>query len=490
MHEELFETIQEAILNGKPDLISRAAPRGNAKSTIVSLALPLWVGAYNHKKYVLLISDSSDQANDFLRNIREEIEDNERIFDDFGELTGLVWSDNNIILANGVRMQALGAGKKVRGRKYRQHRPDLIIVDDEENDENVASPEQRKKNELWYFRAVSKAGDKNTDILTIGTILHYDSLLSKVLKNPIYNSKKYKSVYAFSPSPLWDEWEKLITNLEDLNRVETARAFFEEHKKEMLDGTFVLWPEKEDYYELMVQRVADGPAAFSSEKQNEPLSDEDRRFLPEWITYYEEKEIEGKMLFVVTFVDPSLGKKGGDYSAIITIGMDANGIVYVLSADIQKRHPDLIIGDTVGVYRVYEPKVVGVEENQFQEYFKDEMIKQAQEKHGIALPVKGIRQHSDKTLRIQSLQPDVKNSRLRFRRDQQKLIEQLVNFPSADHDDGPDALEGAMSLLGRRSAIAEYYRSQANELTTTNPISYLSNPGLQRLGQSPSQAGA
>lgn len=485
MHEELFEVLQEAVMNGEADKIARAAPRGGAKTTIISLALPIWVGCYQHKHYAIIISDSSDQANDFLRNIREEFEDNEKIIEDFGLLEGMVWTDSNIILANGVRMQSLGAGKKIRGRKYRQHRPDLIIVDDEENDENISSPEQRKKNALWYFRAVAKAGDKTTDIIFIGTILHYDSLLSKVLKNPVYNSKKYRSIYKWSASPLWDEWTKIIINLENPNRMEDAQTFFKSHESEMLEGTLVLWPENESYYDLMVQFVSDGPAAFSSEKQNEPLSDDDRRFLPEWIRYYDDSELEGKTLVVVGAIDPSLGKMGGDYSAIVIIAMDTNGIIYVLEADIAKRHPDVIIDDTIRHYRFYHPQPLGVEDNQFQEYFKDSLIKRLAESEAdskLGMDVRGIRSHSDKILRIQSLQPDIKNARVRFRRDQQMLIEQLVNFPSADHDDGPDALELAISLLGRKSAFAEYYKQKANETPNTDAFSILQNSTLRPLG--------
>ncbi len=483
MHEELFDVLQEAVLNGTADKIARAAPRGGAKTTIVSLALPLWVGCYQHKNYAIIISDSSDQANDFLRNVREEFEDNEKIIEDFGMLEGVVWTDSNIILANGVRMQSLGAGKKVRGRKYRQHRPDLIIVDDEENDENIASPEQRKKNALWYFRAVAKAGDKTTDIIFIGTVLHFDSLLSKVLKNPVYNSKKYRSVYAWSKSPLWNDWTGIITKLENPNRLVEAQNYFKEHEAEMMDGTLVLWPQNESYYDLMVQFVSDGPAAFSSEKQNEPLSDDERRFLPEWIRYYEDSELVGKSLIIMGAVDPSLGKAGGDYSAIIIIGMDSHGIIYILLADIQKRHPDVIINDTISHYKTHRPQTLGVEDNQFQEYFKDSLVKRLSESEAdshLGMDVRGIHSHSDKILRIQSLQPDIKNGRVRFRRDQQMLIEQLVNFPSADHDDGPDALELAISLLGRKSAFAEYYKQQAND-TSNDPQSILRNATLRAI---------
>lgn len=486
MHEELFVTLEEAVHNEEASKIVRAAPRGNAKSTIVSMAFVIYCAVYEIKHYIQVVSDTASQANDFLYAIKTEFEDNELLINDFGDLSGEIWTNSDIILANAVRIQALGAGKKVRGRRYKQYRPDLIVCDDLENDENVMSPDQRKKTKSWFTKALSKAGDERTDIIVIGTIIHYDSLLTHILKNPIYDSKIYKAVISFSASPLWDQWEELITNLADQNRMETAEAFFKEHEEEMMLGTKVLWEAKEDYYNLMVQRIADGPAAFSSEKQNEPLADDDRYFLPEWIEFYEDKDIEGIELFAVGFVDPSMGKKGGDYSAIISLGEDPNGYVYILDADIKRRHPDIIINDVILKNDIYHYKFFGVETNQFQEYFKDTMEKKVREleeieKKKVRLKLKEVNQHSDKTLRIQSLQPDIKSGRIKFKRDQQKLIEQLVNFPSASHDDGPDALEGALSLLGKRSAIADFYKEKANESQKPNIQSYLQNPNIQRL---------
>lgn len=487
MHEEMFLQIQEAINNNTPDDIVDAAPRGNAKSTLVSLALPIWSSVYKKKRYILLISDTSSQSSDFLGNIKSEFEENALLRDDFGDQVGkIVWTNSDIILRNDVRIQALGSGKKVRGRRYKQYRPDLIIGDDLENDENVASPDQRVKDHTWFTKALSKAGDERTDKIIIGTILHYDSLLAKLLKNPIYQTKKYQSVINWSASPLWDEWEKLITNLEDPGRVETAKAFFKEHSKEMLEGTKVLWPQKENYYSLMLQRIADGPAAFSSEKQNEPLSDDERRFQPEWIQYFEMEEIIGQNLHTVLMIDPSMGKKNlsADYSAIVVVALSPNGTIYVLAASIEKRHPDLITKDAIDLALRFDVKQIGIEQVAFQELYKDDFVKEMALQE-ISIPVKGVKQVSDKILRIQSLQPDIKNGRVKFRRDQQKLIDQLVNFPSADHDDGPDALEGAIGLLGRRSAVADYYKAQADEITQNNQglQSFINNPALTRIGQ-------
>ncbi len=50
--------------------------------------------------------------------------------------------------------------------------------------------------------------------------------------------------------------------------------------------------------------------------------------------------------------------------------------------------------------------------------------------------------------RIQRLQPLISSGALRFSRRQVTLLEQLRQFPMGAHDDGPDALEMAVSAAG------------------------------------------
>ena len=131
----------------------------------------------HYKHYILLLSDSSEQAEGFLSDIRVELEENGIIKEDFGELKGnKAWKTSVLLTSTNIKIEAIGSGKKVRGRRHRNWRPDLIVLDDIENDENVYTKEQRNKLSNWYFKAVSKAGDTYTDIVYIGTILHISSL--------------------------------------------------------------------------------------------------------------------------------------------------------------------------------------------------------------------------------------------------------------------------------------------------------------------------
>lgn len=111
-----------------------------------------------------------------------------------------------------------------------------------------------------------------------------------------------------------------------------------------MEGTEVLWEEKLSYYDLMVMRLTEGEASFNSEEQNEPINPEDCIFNPEWFEFYNEAEIDFKNrdFFFFGFVDPSLGKtKHSDFSAIITLAKHkVSGYMYVMDADIERRHPD------------------------------------------------------------------------------------------------------------------------------------------------------
>ena len=473
-HRELDAIWQQGVLKGRYPLtpadtkaISRlpgvrravAAPRGHAKSTNLTFKGTMHSTLYGYKHYPIIISDSSEQAEGFLDNIRVEFEENTAILEDFGPLAGSVWRSNVLVTKTNIKIEAIGSGKKIRGRKHRNWRPDLIILDDVENDENVRTPEQRSKLKNWFDKAVSKSGDDYTDIVYIGTLLHYDSLLAKTLTNPAYRSIKYKAVIQFSQADdLWQQWESIFTDLSNDDREADALAFFQAHKAAMLEGTQVLWEEKLSYYDLMVMRVSEGEASFNSEEQNEPINPDDCLFMEEWFEYYNEAEINFRdpAFDFFGFIDPSLGKtKRSDFSAIVTLAKHrSSGYMYVVDADIERRHPDRIIADVLAKERWLRAsfghgyRKLGAETNQFQWFLKEELAK-ASAKAGLYLPIEEVQQTSVKVMRIQTLQPDVKNKYIKFNRRHKRLLEQLTQFPMGAHDDGPDALEGARSIAKR-----------------------------------------
>lgn len=434
-----------------------AAPRGHAKSTNFTFKDSLHAILYEYKHYILILSDSSDQAEGFLDDIKTEFEENGNILMDFGILKSKkMWRTSGILTSTNIKVEAIGSGKKVRGRRHKNWRPDLIVLDDIENDENVNTPEQRRKLKNWYDKAVSKAGDTYTDIVYIGTILHYDSLLSKVLKNPEYECRKYRAVISEAVNQkLWDEWERIYNNLFDEEHKAHAREFYEAHEGEMLLGTEVLWEEKMSYYKLMVMKVSEGVASFNSELQNDPIDPENATFNPEWFDYYEEEMMDWKSpeFIFIGANDPSLGKnKDSDTSSIINLALHLQtGYMYVVDASVEKRKADVIIDDVFQMSRRLKRDYgkgfykFGVETVQFQYFFKEVMAQKSAEQ-GEYLPIEEINSSANKILRIESLQPVIKNKYLKFNRKHKSLLQQLEEFPMGRNDDAPDGLHMAVML--------------------------------------------
>ena len=482
-----------------------AAPRGYAKSTLLSFVLPLWCVCYGHKEFILLISETQRQAEDFLDDIKNELVTNEKLIRDFPHVTGkgeFRWRQDDIVLRSGARIYAIGSGGKARGRKHRGKRPDLILLDDVESRESVESETTRDKLwHQWFNKEVVKSGrtDGTTDIILIGTVLHEDSLLSKLLdrnQSPDWERKRFKAVYRFADNEaLWEEWRHIYVMHEDEdNAAEEAFKFFKENEEAMMKGVEVLWPEGESYYDLMVMCLtSDGMSAFQSEKQNNPI-DVTKMIvtLDDFKTFtYEPTLRQGQRTYVLrleedTYTprqelpsiddlvfygawDPSKGKKArsGDYSAIVTLGKDKNGIVYVVEFDLKRRDVERRMDDIFRLHQKYDYRLFVVETAAFQYFVKDTLLKRARAlDSSLKYRLREDTGQTDKILRIEGLVPYIHDGTLRFlprtmwNQDYREGINQLVGFNAgAKHDDAPDALAMAFELLKhgvfRRKALVD-----------------------------------
>lgn len=471
-HRELCGLL-ESMSQQRGRKLAVAAPRGHAKSTLVSLVYVLWSVCYEREKYILILSDTNDQADGLLKHVKDELEDNELLRRDFPDVCLTdedkkmpLWTKDEIVTKNGIKITALGAGQKIRGRRNQEHRPSLIILDDIENDQNTQSKESMDKLNEWFDRAVLKSGAAGTNVVFVGTIQSYGCLLSRYTKEnrPGWESRTYKAVISFAKrEDLWAKW-KMLYNGDELYRDKTgpsvAMEFYKDNEKDLLEGCNVLWPEKEDYYTLMVMLQDDGESSFSSEKQNEPIDPKSAVFKWDGFQYWDdvyktEEELRqefGEKLTFYAACDPSLGKPGkrGDYSAVIVIAKNVKTEkVYVLGADIAKRSPEELVEAVVTKGRFYPFRKTLIESNQFQELLVRDIENKAYAE-GVPLNIEKKINTSDKIGRIQSLATWVNDGRIMFARNQRLLIDQLKYFPKAAHDDGPDAL--AMVVLSAGDA--------------------------------------
>ncbi len=150
-----------------------AAPRGEAKSTLLTQLLSLWCILTGRKHFIVILMDSFDQASMMLEAIKAELEANPRLLQDYPAIAGAgrVWQVGVIVTRNNIKVQVAGSGKKVRGWRHGPYRPDLTLLDDIENDENVRQKSQRDKTEKWVNKAVLKLGPPDG---FDGTILYRD----------------------------------------------------------------------------------------------------------------------------------------------------------------------------------------------------------------------------------------------------------------------------------------------------------------------------
>jgi predicted phage terminase large subunit-like protein len=144
-------------------------------------------------------------------------------------------------------------------------------------------------------------------------------------------------------------------------------------------------------------------------------------------------------------------------STIIVLALDTKtGYMYVLIASIERRHPDVIITDTIESSKKLKIDFrrgytkLGIETVQFQQFFKDKLAEESS-KCGEYLPVEEIQNFSDKNMRISTLQPDIKNGYIKFNAKHKLLMQQLKEYPMSAHDDGPDGLEMAVRLAKKIS---------------------------------------
>lgn len=408
-HEEVI-----ACLNSKNrQKIVLAAPRGHGKTSLVFVGYSLWALLTGREKFIVVIASSAVMASDQLANIKQELEVNELLLEDFGEQKTDIWRQDSLVLKSGATIIAKGSAASMRGLLRRGNRPSLVIMDDLEKDVVANSAVMRQKLDRWIRRVVFPLG-RDTKIFYIGTILHYDSVLKRFLDEFANDSGWFvRKFQALLPdgNPLWSAY--------------WTKEKLEEKRREI------------------------GSAAFASEYMNEPMASEDRVFKEEWLEFYERHQLPAG-LDVVMAVDPSTGKKTGDYQGLVVLGKDkSTGVVYVLAASGERLSVSGLGFKIIELYLQFRPRVILFEDLVFQAVYKSS-VAQLASKQGLSLPLRGVKPAASKEIRIGAISPLVENGILRFHKSQTLLIRQFLEFPFGGHDDLPDALAYAVSAFESR----------------------------------------
>ena len=391
--------------------------RGSGKSTFGSLALPLWAALEYPEKYpfIILVADSSRQATLNISAIKHELETNQLIKQDYGEIKGKViedfslqgegeeWQKQNIVLSNGVRILARSRGQKVRGLRHLQHRPRLIVVDDPEDGEWVRVKENRDKTDRWLHTEIMPGMDaRKGKLVVIGNLLHMDALLSR-LRAPGTGFKCLEF-------PLIDK-----------NGVCTWPAMYPTEKS--------LKDKERDM----------GPIPWQREMLLKIVSDDEAIIKPEDIHYYDERPT-GIAQMKGHGIDLAISQKeGADYTAIVS-----GEVFYKDDAPKIYIRPNPYNEHVTFHNFLLKVRNIPGELGGANLFFVEDVAYQKaaiQEMERAMLPVVPMKPQGDKRARLQVVAPYIKNGTVLFPRSGcEELLGQMFNLGVESHDDLNDAL--------------------------------------------------
>jgi len=408
-HDELLDTLGD--YNEK--MIEVLGFRGSAKSTFGSLALPLWAALEHPDLYpfIIPIADTGTQADMNIGNIKEELENNLLIRQDYGNVTGKFgedftlaseeeWKARNMLLSNGVRILARSRGQKIRGLRHRQSRPSLVVIDDPEDLEWVRTKDNRDKTERWLRGEVIPAiNEVHGRLVVIGNQLHTDALMARLMKYKSFRHLEYSLIR--NGKTRW------------LAKYPTQQA---------LDD----------------QRDKVGVTAWQREYLLKIVPEEGADIKDEWIRYYDEEPPEIHTGLSGTGIDLAISKKEtADYTSMVSgTSFVKEGIpkIYIKANPLNVR---------LSFHETIETTKAMAVSNPFSLFFVESVAYQKaaiEEMERALLPVIAMNAGADKRARLRAIAIYIQNGTIVFPRTGcEDLIIQLLGFGVEEHDDLVDA---------------------------------------------------
>lgn len=439
LHRYVFARIDiESPPDGKRDAL--IAPRKFGKTTQINLVLPLQGLAYQRKKFVLLIGESSGAAEGNLATITQELETNELLLEDFPHLAPAVdpkgqmvkWTDRQLVLKNHATIVAKGMGSRMRGIKYRHLRPDLAIIDDPESPETADTFLKRRRHKRWFGGTFLGLGATGWDIFVIGNLPHHDALIAGLVKSREWIGRMYRAI-------------NIPKRKEDRYPIGNTKT----------DGS-PLWPEgwPLEALDTYKRQPEVGTLGFAREMMNDPREEEDKPFNPlSFATFKYTPEHRKTFITTATAVDPAGGTNPGEYKkgirdwcVIVTGGRTREGFIDIFDVKMTRLPPDDQIKMLLDVYALHRPKSIAVEEVMFKNLYKPSITKAARQR-SLYPSVMVLKQPKvNKQARILGVQPLIMDRPqvVRFAEhlyeDVPLFFAQFDEFPMS-FDDAPDATE-------------------------------------------------
>ena len=404
--------------------------RGHAKSTHVDIMIPLWLKCQKKREInvMVLVGKSQDSADTLLGDVQAELQYNQRYINDFGkQYNAGSWTEGEFVTADDCAFFSRGRGQSPRGLRYKENRPDYIVIDDLDDDELVENEARVSKMTDWVKEALfGSFSAKGGRFIMVGNLIGKNSVLA--------NIAAIETVYV------------LQVNVRDKNGEPS-------------------WPEYWTDERIKAKELFMGYRSFQKEYMNNPIT-KGAVFKNDWVRWKKLPALH-KYESIVAYCDPSFkGTTKNDYKAIKVWGKIGTELHNIKAFVRQCSTSEMVRW----FYDLHESMPEGVlcdyymEANFLQDIILDEFTTEGNLR-GYQLPIRpDQRKKPDKYQRVEAVSPLWErgfvwyNEALKTDRDMLTGIEQTLSFEkgSRTHDDAPDADEGAIYILQKRTR-AEIY---------------------------------
>lgn len=382
------------IAEGKLKRLIISMPPRHGKSELTTKYFPAWYMLNNPTKNVIVTGHSASFTEDkFGEPIRKLVSFYGNSFD--VSIDQRSNSKKRFQTNHGGMFNALGVGGSIMGRGAH-----LFVIDDPINDaEQAYSPRQREKIWDWFLTTPMTRLEPGAAVVIIMTRWHKDDLIGRILT-----------------SELAQDWTYLC--LPAIN--EAGKA---------------LWSNRYPVDELQKLRTALGTYKFNSLFQQNPISDENIIYNPEWWKLYDElPKLEYKaQAWDTAFKD---GEQN-DYSACVTGGTNDGEISYITDVWRSRLQSPQLLAKIKDMAEIHKPDLILIEDaasgQSLIQFLRNET----------RLPISAVPVSGDKVLRANIVSPKIESGCVyipEYAKWKNDFIIETAEFPFSAHDDIVDAL--------------------------------------------------
>lgn len=430
--------------------VAISAPRAHAKSSAITLGYGLATLLFRERKFLLLVSDTESQAALFLGSIKAELTENEYLIDlfdlkknDKGQVVFLKDTENDVILefndGHKFRVIAKGAEQKLRGLIWNGSRPDIVICDDMENDEAVVNKDRREKLRRWFYSALLPCLSSEGIVRVVGTILHMDSLLERLMPQNqlVGNAKK---------TDLIEEPLKTYTNRRTPWKSVKYKAHIGNHPNEIQYTSDILWGSRYDkaffmskYEDYSLQGITD---AYSQEMLNTPLDMSKTYFKRSDFLPMSNEDRDRLVNFYMTIDLAISEKERSDFSVFLIAGVDESRKIHIIDVIKERLDGKEIVDTILALENAYKFEAIGIEEMQVSKAIGPFLLEEMTSRNIYPTLYKLKHGGKDKITRSRSIQARMRAHSIRFDKTGDWFAgfeDELLKFPRDKHDDQVDA---------------------------------------------------